>query len=61
MPPVDRVRIRETGSAADGVTGTVLLRERETVRVELDRQPINWTSRIAWFHARECAPLRRES
>lgn len=55
---IDRVRICNSGTAADGELATVLRRERETVLVELDRQPVDWISRRAWFHVRQTEIVR---
>jgi len=56
----DRVRIIEPACPdIDGMLATIIERERDCLRVRLDRRPLHWTSNTCWIHVRQCETVRR--
>ncbi len=51
--PGDRYRIHEPGQPWHGELATVVRGEGESVLLELDRLPVNWRSRRAWFGVKQ--------
>lgn len=51
--PGDRCRIHQPGQPWHGELATVVRGEGESVLVQLDRLPLNWRSREAWFDVKQ--------
>lgn len=61
MRPGDRVRVHEPGQPWDGTAGTVTeIDHNRGVQVALDRIPINWRSREAYFVVDQLRLLAKE-